>query len=1248
MDSLIYPGFSDKPKRPIIGYGQQYGLSYNGFDEEVQQEQLTLPARNELLESLSEYGAPAVSGVADTLDWLGSKSRSLITGKADASGEDILKSAGLLPSQEALGGWGRPLASIAAEIATDPLTYTGFGALGSATTHAGKAAKAAGFFDDAARAASRTQVDNIISGAAKADDLSWIGKRAQQQFLKDSGTDVTRLTDEDLFARPLIGQGQARRNMTLGDLLERQKDWGQSNYDEAVDNLDDFFRRNGGDLASMRDKKLANDINFGLPVNGMNVGFNIPMGESAVKAADAAGDLFRWSAPGRYAYSAFDRDVHGATKAADQIELMKMSRQDQITGAAGRREANRIVSLLPKFKDAATDIRMGNAIRNVIEEVGPTLRGDALAAHDEVLRHLNDFRAGTATGEGAQIGNFIEEWKKLSKDYIQRSRDMGLGSAELDDTFGTEYFPRILDDAIFDKGGGGASQAKNFNVMTGDQLARKQSFHVPGGTNTLQELSLDPRLAGAMRTAINDDVAADIIQQVMQGKINDLRAAGRPLVDAAGQPLRYGRQSAVNLAKTLREVTPESLEKGLPIFSQHPAEIVSRYIQGREKALGRAKTIYNTLGRSAMPINHSSVLGGGAESAGQVLADLDLRTIDRRGLMLPAGVPDVEGAKVQLLDRLHTIGMKHGIPEFSLMGMDGLTEVSFDSRTVKALQRIADFYEVPEVQSSLFKILDAVTSLWKSSILAWPSRFTRDWYSGLFSNFVLVTHPSDMMGGYASARHLIQGRTDELDNILQMMPRYERYATPEERVQKYLSDLAAQGISKGRQLEEVGQSAIAKQSGEGIRAELHAGAAPQTTFGFQLADLLAGRKPLPMSATASSELVNAGNWKRSIAGIPQTFADAMQGKKSEELVNPVLRWAAKLGDTTDKLNRVAGYNGLLLQGVSPEQAAKLVMEAHVDYSSLTKFEKGWVRNAIPFWSYQSRIGKWALKQIVQKPGGVFTQAGIRAPEVLSENGAEGDYVPARIADKYGVSLEPLRKIPGMGSIVNALAPADASVSSWISDIDLPGIDQINMFRPKVDSETGAIYPLKTTTDSLLSLAEGAHPMIKAGVELGTGRDTYTGIKKNYARSTLPKVLSNLGILGPEQYKTAESLGLLDTALQFGVPGYSRTAQLARRMTDPRLEDSTSAAAQSLFNMFTGAKIENIDDQEKTRDALDKISQILADDPAVRNFEATYIPKELMPVVDDRTRMLYQLDRQLRKERRQLQKVKPDVWNPLNY
>ena len=328
----------------------------------------------------------------------------------------------------------------------------------------------------------------------------------------------------------------------------------------------------------------------------------------------------------------------------------------------------------------------------------------------------------------------------------------------------------------------------------------------------------------------------------------------------------------------------------------------------------------------------------------------------------------------------------------------------------------------------------------------------------------------------------------------------------------------------------------------------------------------------------------------------------------------------------------------------------MVMEAHVDYSSLTKFERGWIRNAIPFWSYQSRIGKWALKQIITKPGGAFTQMGIRLPRNLMEGSNEGEYVPSRIANKYGISLEPLRNLPGGKTLVDALAPADASVSSWLSDIDLPGIDQINMIRPRTDAQ-GNLNVMGSLTGSAMSLAEGAHPLLKSAVELGTGRDAYTGLKKNYARSTLPTLVARSGALDPNQHsdlRMLEGLGHLDTALQFGVPFYSRGAQLLRRGTDPRLEDPQAAALQSLWNMFTGTKIENIDDTEKTRDALDKISQLLEGDPAVRSFETTYIPKELLPTVDERTQQLYQLQRQIGKERRQKAKIKPDVYNPLNY
>jgi hypothetical protein len=1257
-------GYSDpvnpRRKKPIIGFGEEYGLDYNGTDEEVSPGSMPLAERNELLEQLGGAAWSAVGGVGSALDWLGGTAREGLTGRNDASGEDLLNAFNLNPGNEALGGYGKPLASFAAEVVTDPLTYTGFGALGGGINKAGKAAKAANIFDDAARAMSRTQVDEIIGRTRNADDLGAVGQRTRQHFLDDWGKDVTRLTDDDLFARPLVGRGEATRNQTLGELLERQRDFGQGAYDEATESLRDHFAKNKGWFGNADDafnaaqnQTLSNDLTFGIPFTPAQVGFNLPLGDTAMRAADNVGDLLRWSGPGRYATAAFDRDVHGATDAAAQVQTKALSQGDRIANAAGRRESNRLLSILPRFGDEARDIRYGNAIRNVIEDVGPTLRGDDLLAHNEVLQHLNDFRAGRATGDGERIGRFITEWQGTSGDLIRRSRDAGIGSGELNDTFGTGYFPRILDDAIFDKGGLGTGKGgKTFSVMTGDQLARGDAYHVPGGTQTLRELSLDPMVAGLERGAATDEDAATHILRIMDEKLADLRAAGRPMLDEAGQPLTYSRGNATELAKTLRQVSPDALERGLPMFGQHPSENIAKYISGRERAIRRSNVLYDSLASSAIPQHHARVPGGGMESIAGALNDLDLRTIDRRGLMLPAGVPDVEGARVQILDRLHAIGFKNGIPEFSLMGIDGLDGVSVDSRTLQIMQRVADFYEVPEVQSKFFKTLDAVTSLWKSSILAWPSRFLRDYYSGLFSNMVMVQDPRYMVGGYAGAKHLIQGQTDRLDDVLQRMPRYAKLATPEERFALYTQELAAEGISTGRQLADVGQTAYSQQSSHGVRSSLMAGADPETTWGFMAGDAISGRFPAQGATTASSELLNLGNWGRSLSpsNMSKTVTDAFNGKKSEEIINPILRWSARLGDTTDKLNRLAGYNGLLLSGMSPSAAAKMVMEAHVDYSSLTKFERGWIRNAIPFWSYQSRIGKWALKQIITKPGGAFTQMGIRLPRNLMEGSNEGEYVPSRIANKYGVSLEPLRNLPGGKTLVDALAPADASVSSWLSDIDLPGIDQINMIRPKTDAQ-GNLNVMGSLTGSAMSLAEGAHPLLKSAVELGTGRDAYTGLKKNYARSTLPTLVARSGALDPNQHgdlRMLEGLGHLDTALQFGVPFYSRGAQLLRRGTDPRLEDPQAAALQSLWNMFTGTKIENIDDTEKTRDALDKISELLEGDPAVRSFETTYIPKELLPTVDERTQQLYQLQRQIGKERRQKAKIKPDLYNPLNY
>jgi hypothetical protein len=47
---LTPPERARKPKQPIIGYGAQYGIPYDGADEEVATGNLSLAERNALLD----------------------------------------------------------------------------------------------------------------------------------------------------------------------------------------------------------------------------------------------------------------------------------------------------------------------------------------------------------------------------------------------------------------------------------------------------------------------------------------------------------------------------------------------------------------------------------------------------------------------------------------------------------------------------------------------------------------------------------------------------------------------------------------------------------------------------------------------------------------------------------------------------------------------------------------------------------------------------------------------------------------------------------------------------------------------------------------------------------------------------------------------------------------------------------------------------------------------------------------------
>ena len=1187
---LLQPESPRRTRRKPIGIGL-YGEGSLYTDDPVEQESLDPAIRDEMLDNLSQSSGQGISAALQAIDTPRAYFQGWLAGKPGerVSGEELLDTYGLLPSEHAMGGWGRPLAGFAAEALGDPLNIFTLG--GSALSKAGRAAKAAGMLDDATRVASR---ELLSSGG----ELGAFGRNAARSWQDNFGKGLADLTDADLAARPLVGRRMAQRSLTLEDLIDAQP-----NRADAIQKIENWA--GAGQYNNLRGRRLGGDIGIGLPFRSPAITGNIPvLGEYLSGGLDRLGQMARWSGPGRFATSLFDNSVAGNTEEGGQILAKQVSAARQQGEEAGRRIA---ADALQKLPENAFTPDTQQLLRRVL--AGPNV---ASASDMQFVARR------------PELQEFVDRWKSMAPDYIQRSKAAGIGSAELKDPFGTDYFPRHANKNLFPgmKSGPGKGNL-DFSTLTGDQLARADELKMPGGEATLQRLSLDPNVAGFNRTAANDLEAAKYIKAEADKEIRRIFPTGA--TPTGGPVPTYSMQQAMEAARTLHRIDPEAIKKGFPLFGSSVGEDLTRYVTGRERSIRVANTLYDAIASSAVPQNYGTIStqvpGGGYRSyttAAEALQKLGLQST-------PDAAGNLEGAAKQLLDRLEK--------RFGPGAISDLSNVTIDERLLERLTRISDFYASPEAQGKLMTFLDDLTRMFKANILAWPARFVRDWYSSIVSNFYEVRNPMDLRKGYQGAKYLIQGQYERLDPILRSISRYQSLGDATARRQAFLSDLAASQILTGRGLADVGDELVSDMAGTGLMSELVPGSTPRTTLGYQVGDLLSGRMPLSSSRASYAELLNAGNWATAARKLPgqldprnlsTTLAD-------KDVVNPVLRWSNKLGDTTDAINRAAGYIALLRQGLDPMEAARRIKASQVDYNSLTKFERNFLRRIFPWYSYNSRILKYVGSEIYNNPGGMYVQFGMRMPERMQQNDEE-QYVPQAIREKLGVNLNRLAgNSPLLQSAVSMLTPNRPDATPFLVDIDLPGADAINYFSPRFDPETGMMSPWLTAKETGKSILAQTHPLAKAAFQLMTDQDLAT--KRDLsAMATTPQIMlraAGLADKGDPLDRRANQISpLLDL-----IPFMPRVGQTVRRLADSeRIPDFSTRLAQTLFNTFTGMKVQNVTDEARTQDARAKIEELLA--PYSRSFEQRYIPKEQIPFLDPEVARLYLLDRALNREQKQ--------------
>lgn len=1163
-----------------IGYG-----SFFDAPQEPYQNTLTPEQRDALLESIGGRTAQAAESLFSALDTPASWLRDVLAGQQLGSGTtpgQLLDAYNLRPSKESLGGWGRPIAEFAVGAVADPLNLIPIGGL----SKAGAALKArttlsgVNALDDAARVMGRKLI-----ATNQLDDV--FAKNALASWKTNFGKTASDLTDADLLSRPIAGARATRRSLTLDEVVRAQP-----NSQQMMDDITAWLSKNGGgrydDIAK---QTLTKDIGIRLPFSDrMMAGVNLPGGGALSGSLDRIFQAARWSAPVRHGYAALDRDVFGAVDEGGQIvgkQIASAMREGEAAG--GRLAADVLQDLNPDSMLGPRAAEIGDSMRRVMTGNGTPQDLALVASRPDLQR-------------------FVARAKTTLQDYLDKRAAAGMSSSAYTSNYGNQYFPRHVDDLNFlakiekDGAAGGVRRGRAFSGNTPDQLSRAKYLDMPGGEDTINRLSLDPNVAGASRRYQDELSAARYIKQQVDAEIVRRFPSGR-LPSGQAVP-KYRLNHARRAARLLAQVDDAALANRLPLFGAHLTDDFTRYIKNNERALRVNNRLFDLIGSTATPrkwdslSGHVPIIGAGPANPDSVLKRLGLRTTtDAAGNLV--------GARAEVLSRLQS--------RFPGAVAD-LKSVSLDKRMLDRLSRIADFYDYPEVQSKWIQYFDAFTRIWKASILSWPARFTRDWYSGAFSNLVEVGSVTDLSRGYAGAKHLLQGDWQMLDAVLAKAPRYAQMSASS-RKREFINDLASAGLLGGQRRLDMQSAAGALRTGASVADEFLPGAAPRTTLGNQAIDFLLPRgalgsrgTPLGLEATAYSEL--GQNWGRFFGGL-----------NPREIGNPIMRWGNKLGDTTDTINRTSGFIGLVLQGVDPLEAGRRIKASHVDYGSLTKLERETFRRFIPFWSYGSRTGKWVAQKIWENPGGRFTQFGMRAPNAFLQSEDEG-YVPDSIRSSYGLPISGGAALPFGGT--------KQGVTPWLTDIDLPGIDQINLvnlgFKP-----SGRIDLTQTALDTGKDIiGKMSHPMIKNAIESVTGENLYT----KRPTKDFPPAVSELAedVFGISPHSVyGNYIRQLAPAVDL-IPFAPRALQISNRIMDSeKIPDVRDRAYQMLINAFTGVKVQNVDDQARRADARKKIARILGEDPLIRSFTQPYLPKEAVPYADPNLVQMMSLDRELGRE-----------------
>ena len=943
----------------------------------------------------------------------------------EVTGRDLTDAYGLTSKNDK--GWGSWGAGLAADVATDPLTYLGLGPT-HAVTDVGKIAKGIGATKGWGREALLKGFGETTSGLEKAGKSAGEIEHAGNAGLKIASPELESAVSKAGITTPIAGT-------PLGGL---------ANFHVPFTNI-----RSDPFLTGPRSQAVARSL-------------------------DTAGNYARYGNPvGRTIGSLFDKKGTGEAVSRLGQESWANAGQPEIEAgnlAARMNRADVAQKLVPLFG--------GSADRDITSAVQGAVEGTLTQLPPQLQER---------SGEVSGLAGFLRE--KNAKQMADL-KEWGAPVSELGSDWGNNYLHREASNAYphdLQLGAADRPTRRLFPQTTGSSLHREPAFDLPGGVNQVNELfrkfaglnpddiapglgDLSPSTIPSASLIHPQPNLGRTVQEEIERQLTEA-AAAKGLPTNLYQDLLESR--AQTLAGKIQGASAKYREPGAsPFMSENIAQTEYNRDLQHARQMASNKTAIHALGKGAVAFPKEATpemlaqagftpLSSAAERLGLRTTPFDngQSSLMQYGPPSPGAVPVVQpnqGALVQI----HKLLAPHGTSVTSDLLHSPLedlkNEVDRFGISNESLADIVKDYSKMSAGEQLKQPLrwfDSATNAFKG--LAYPGflpSHVRNSVSAYVNN-AIASDPIKAAKDMWEQAKIMRGTAGDLSHIPGVTG-----STPAEQlasIRRLQAGAANIGTGEGLMNGDV-VGAIPGVS-SGLRPHL-----PGSGFTGNQGNAAKDFADLYFNQGLFGTAQNIGKTAKGIAtgqGIGKSFGEnlGMRGVAgATEDTLPLVRAGRQIGENTETAWRGAMFNRALKEGATPEVARDMVNKYHFDYNDMTSFEKNVMKRLVPFYTYQRKNLPLQLGQLASNPGATINQF---RPMYQHSQAQPSGYVPGYLNS-------------GAAFPIGGLTPE--GTQQFIAKLGLPAEEAFEHMHAK--------NGLPDFSNTALDYLGGLNPIIKAPLE----------------------------------------------------------------------------------------------------------------------------------------------------------------------